>query len=114
MKMNQRWLFHSAAAEQTKKPQIFTKKAYFAQRNLFSRTSKSHLLNFFYWAAAQTCLTFCLDTKSKQKNQGSILSFPPDVGIIFACKIATFRVIFEQRLSASRKVPAFCFIKISR
>jgi len=55
-----------------------------------------------------------LDTKSKQKNQGSILSFPPDVGIIFACKIATFRVIFEQRLSASRKVPAFCFIKISR
>jgi hypothetical protein len=29
------------------------------------------------------------------KNQGFILSFPPMVGIIFACKIATFRVIFE-------------------
>jgi hypothetical protein len=29
------------------------------------------------------------------KNQGFILSFPPMVGIIFICKIATFRVIFE-------------------
>jgi len=29
------------------------------------------------------------------KNQGSILSFPPIVGIIFTCKIATFWVIFQ-------------------
>jgi len=36
----------------------------------------------------------CFDTKRMQKNQGFILSFPPIVGIIFTCTIATFWVIF--------------------
>jgi hypothetical protein len=64
-------------------------------------------MEFLYWAAAQTCLTFCLDTKSKQKNQGFILSFPPMVGIIFSCKIATFWVIFEPNSHLPKRFPHF-------
>jgi hypothetical protein len=47
--------------------------------------------------------------KSKQKirrgEQGFILSFPPMVGIILACKIATQRVISLLKSGTSLLVP---------
>ncbi|MFN5795195.1 MAG: hypothetical protein ACK455_10365, partial [Bacteroidota bacterium] len=52
---------------------------------------------------------FVLKQRSKQEirrgEQGSILSFPPDVGIIFTSKIATQRVISHLKSGTSLLVP---------
>ena len=52
-----------------------------------------------------------LKQRSKQEirrgEQGFILSFPPDVGIIFTCKIATFRAIFEPSSQLPERFPHF-------
>jgi hypothetical protein len=72
---------------------------------------KKPFCNFFSWVSPKPIHFFALMQKSKQKKSRLhfILSSSAaaEVGIIFACKIATFWVIFEPNSHLPKRFPHF-------
>ena len=74
-------------------------------QHLCSWTSKSSFVIFSIGLCPNPFTSLSWNKEVNKKIQGSILSFPPDVGIIFTCKIATQRVISLLKSGTSLWVP---------
>ena len=73
--------------------------------HLNSWASKSRFVIFSIGLCPNPFTSLSWNKEVNKKIQGSILSFPPDVGFIFTCKIATQRLISLLKSGTSLWVP---------